>query len=202
MKMNPLTAPVDAGSVALFLMAAFVLAGCAQVVWLASRFSHRLSMPLDGGRTFRGRRIFGANKTLRGFVVMVPAAAAAFAIVAAGTTAAAGSPESAGLWPLTIGGYALLGAWAGLGFMLGELPNSFVKRQLGIAPGAIATRPLAAAWQFSIDRIDSGLGMLTALSLAVPTPWQTWALVILIGWTIHWSFSVVLFRLRVKPRPA
>jgi hypothetical protein len=58
------------------------------------------------------------------------------------------------------------------------------------------------AWQFVIDRADSGLGMLTALSLAVPTPWQTWALVLLAGWAVHWSFSLVLFYLRVKPRPA
>jgi hypothetical protein len=193
---------LDPGAMALFLLAAFVLAGCAQVVWLATAWSRKLSMPLDGGRTLRGRRIFGANKTLRGFVVMVPATAAAFAIVAAAARAIAGSTDAAGLWPLSLPGYALLGAWAGLGFMLGELPNSFVKRQLDIAPGAIAAHPVAAFWQFTIDRIDSGVGMLTALSLAVPTPLQTWAFVVFVGWTIHWSFSVVLFRLRVKPRPA
>lgn len=199
---NSTAMQIDPGAAALFLMAAFVLAGCAQVAWLASRWSHALSMPLDGGRTFRGQRIFGANKTLRGIVVMVPAAAAAFSIVAQAVAAVAGAPEAAGLWPLSATEYAVLGAWAGLGFMLGELPNSFVKRQLGIAPGAIATHPVAAFWQFAIDRIDSGLGMLIALSVAVPTPWQTWALVLFIGWALHWSFSVVLFRLRVKPRPA
>ena len=41
-------------------------------------------------------------------------------------------------------GYAALGAWAGLGFMLGELPNSFVKRQLDVAPG-MAPRGRAGA---------------------------------------------------------
>ena len=193
---------IDPGAAALFLMAAFVLAGCAQVAWLATRWSHAFAAPLDGGRTFRGRRIFGANKTLRGLIVMVPAVAAAFAAMAVAAAAIFGSPAAAGLWPLTPAGYAALGGWAGLGFMLGELPNSFVKRQLDIAPGAIASHPLAAFWQFAIDRVDSGLGMLTALSLAVPTPWQTWALVIFVGWTLHWSFSVVLFHLRVKPRPA
>ncbi len=197
-----MTTDLDPGALALFLMAAFVLAGCAQVAWLASPWSRAFSIPLDGGRTFRGRRIFGDNKTVRGIVMMVPATAAAFAIVAGVVSTAFGSPEASGLWPLTPAGYALLGAWAGLGFMLGELPNSFVKRQLGIAPGAIASHPAAAFWQFTVDRVDSGLGMLIALSLAVPTPWRTWALVIFVGWTLHWSFSVVLFRLRVKPRPA
>jgi hypothetical protein len=194
------TSSVDAGACALFLMATFVLAGCAQVAWLASPWSRRFLMPLDGGRTFRGRRIFGANKTVRGFVVMVPATALAFIVVA--QAAAHGNPQAIGLWPLAPGAYAWLGVLAGLGFMLGELPNSFVKRQLDIAPGAISPHRAAAAGQLVADRLDSGLGMLTALSLAVRVPWRTWALVLFVGWTLHWSFSVVLFRLRVKPRPA
>jgi hypothetical protein len=44
--------------------------------------------------------------------------------------------------------------------------------------------------------------MLVALNLAVPVPGGTWALVLFVGWTLHWSFSVVLFRLGVKPRHA
>jgi hypothetical protein len=186
--------------VALFLLATFVLAGCAQVSWLASRWSRRFAAPLDGGATFRGRRLFGANKTWRGLVVMVPATAGSFALVA--HLAGQGRPESIGLWPLSIWQYALLGGWVGLGFMLGELPNSFIKRQLDIAPGASAPGVTRAAGQFVGDRADSGIGMLCALSLVVPTPWQTWALVLLAGSAIHWSFSLVLFVLRVKPRPA
>jgi hypothetical protein len=191
---------VDGGACALFLMAAFVLAGCAQVAWLASSRSRRFLMPLDGGRTFRGRRIFGANKTVRGLVVMVPATALAFVVVS--QLAAHGHPQAVGLWPLSAAGYAWLGAAAGLGFMLGELPNSFLKRQLGIAPGALSPHRGVAAWQLVADRMDSGLGMLTALSLMVSVPRQTWALVLFVGWALHWSFSVVLFRLRVKPRLA
>ena len=67
---------------ALFLIAAFVLAGVAQTAWLGSRTSRRFAVPLDGARTFRGRRIFGDNKTARGFLVMVPAAGAAFCLLA------------------------------------------------------------------------------------------------------------------------
>jgi CDP-archaeol synthase len=194
------TSSLDAGACALFLMATFVLAGCAQVAWLASPWSRRFLMPLDGGRTLRGRRLFGANKTVRGFVVMVPATAIAFIVGA--YIVASGNPQAVGLWPLSLGAYGWLGALAGLGFMLGELPNSFVKRQLDIAPGAISPHRAAAAWQLAADRLDSGLGMLVALSLAVPVPRGTWALVLFVGWALHWSFSVVLFRLRVKPRPA
>ena len=37
-----------------------------------------------------------------------------------------------------------MGAWCALGFMLGELPNSFVKRQLDIAPGGTAPDAVCA----------------------------------------------------------
>jgi hypothetical protein len=181
-----------------FLIGAFVIAGLAQTTWLATAVSRRFAWPLDGGATFRGRRVFGANKTLRGFVVMVPAAAGAFAFLAA----LIGNPAAAGLWPLSVPGYALLGACAGVGFMAGELPNSFIKRQLDVRPGDRAQHPLSAAVQFLIDRIDSGVGMLIAVSVVAPTPAMAWLLVLVIGPTFHWGFSVAMFYLGLKPRPA
>src|SRR5207237_1983701 len=181
-----------------FLIAAFVIAGTAQTAWFAAPMSWRFAWPVDGGATFRGRRVFGANKTVRGFVVMVPAAALAFALVAALIR----DPASAGLWPLSIPGYALLGACAGVGFMAGELPNSFVKRQLDVGPGDPARTPAVAAVPFLIDRMDSGVGMLLAVSLVAPTPPMTWLLVLVIGPTFHWVFSVVMFYLGLKTRPA
>jgi hypothetical protein len=56
--------------------------------------------------------------------------------------------------------------------------------------------------QFAGDRLDSGIGMLAAVSLAVPTPALTWVYVLLLGPAIHWSFSFVLFRLGLKQRAA
>ena len=170
--MSVTTATTDPLACALFLIGALALAGVMQVAWLASPASVRFAIPVDAGLTFRGHRLFGANKTLRGFIVMVPATAVMFPLVAFGF----GGPEPAviGLWPLTPLGYAHLGACAGLGFMLGELPNSFIKRQLGIAPGMAASGRIATVCQFAIDRWDSGVGMLTAVSLAVPTSWWTW----------------------------
>ena len=181
-----------------FLLGAFVLAGMAQTAWFAAPLSRRFTFPIDGGATFRGTRIFGEHKTLRGFVVMVPAAAVSFAVLAA----AIGDPAQAGLWPLSIAGYAGLGACAGLGFMAGELPNSFVKRRLGIGPGACPRHRLAASAQFVADRLDSGIGMLLVLSAIVPTPAMTWVLVLLVGPSIHWAFSVLMFHLGLKTRPA
>jgi hypothetical protein len=181
-------------------MATFTLAGVAQVLWLASPASRSFAFAIDRGRTFRGRRFLGDNKTWRGFVVMVPASGGAFAMVS--QIGLNGAPEAFGLWVLTPVQYLLLGAWAGLGFMLGELPNSFLKRQFDIGPGQLARNRVAAMCQLVVDRLDSGVGMLLALALVVPLPWQTWALVLLLGWSLHWGFSWVLFHFRVKPRMA
>lgn len=191
---SPVT--VDGIACGLFLLAAFTLAGAAQTTWFASRRSRAFDRPLDGGLTFRGRRLFGANKTLRGLVVMVPAAAAAFALLGQAT------PVASGLWDLSPAAYAALGALAGAGFMIGELPNSFVKRQLDIAPGGAPLSTAGTIVQFAIDRLDSGLGMLIAVSVAVPVPWSAWAVVLIVGPFIHWSFSLVMFRLGLKARAA
>jgi hypothetical protein len=181
-----------------FLLLAFVLAGTAQTAWFTSAASRRFAQPLDAGLTLRGRRLFGKNKTLRGFVVMVPASAFCFALLAV----LAGDPAALGLWPLSTSGYAVAGAVAGFGFMAGELPNSFVKRQLDVPPGGLRRGALASTCQFAVDRLDSGLGMLLALGLLVAVPWQTVAVVLTAGPFIHWTFSVVMFRLGLKPRPA
>ena len=190
------TVPVDGVACGVFLLAAFTLAGAAQTAWFASPASHAFGRPLDGGATLRGRRIFGANKTLRGFVVMVPATAAAFALLRAA------APDSVGLWDYSPATYGLLGALAGLGFMVGELPNSFIKRQLDIAPGGAPLSTAGTILQFTVDRLDSGVSMLLALALAVRVPWATWVVVLLVGPAIHWSFSLVMFRLGLKARAA
>ena len=191
---------IDPLSCALFLMCAFTLAGIAQTMWFRSTASRRFMAPLDGGLTIAGHRLFGANKTVRGFLGMVPAAAVAFVLLAA-----LAGPERvtrAGLWPLSSLEYAALGAVAGFGFMAGELPNSFVKRQLGIGEGERPEHRGAAVAQFIADRLDSGIGMLAATSVVVPVPHATWAAVLTIGPAIHWGFSVVMFRLGIKHRPA
>jgi hypothetical protein len=134
--------------------------------------------------------------------VMVPASGLACWLLAAAAQTTHGSPRGAGLWDLPLYGYALLGLWTGMGFMAGELPNSFLKRQFEIAPGQLPRHPLARITCFMFDRCDSVLGLLVALCLVVPTTWEIWVFMLLIGAGIHWVFNLILFLLRVKSRPA
>ncbi len=191
----------DAAACTLFLIATFTLAGLVQTAWLKSRISNRFALPLDCGATLRSRRIFGANKTWRGLVVMVPAVGASFWALAVGMELLRpGSREN--LWSLTPAGYFVLGCWGGLGFMLGELPNSFIKRQLDVSPGKPPANPVGRIVCFLIDQIDSVLGALVALSLIVKIPWPAWVGILLAGPLVHWLFNVLLMLLGVKAKAA
>ena len=196
-----MTAPdLSPSACAAFLVAAFTLAGVCQAAWLASPVSQRFAIPLDCGRTVRGHRVLGDNKTWRGFVMMVPATSASFALLAALLIA---SPvRLAGLWPLSIGSYAVVGLWAGLGFMAGELPNSFLKRQLGIPAGAAARGRIARPVFFLIDHVDSAIGTMLALALVVAAPRRTWMYVAAAGPILHGVFSLLVFQLGGKARAA
>ena len=85
-----------------------------------------LKRPLDGGSG-----VFGDNKTWRGALMMSGGTIAATAALTRFDWFLRRLPaELRDAPPLAYG--ALLGA----GVVLGELPNSFLKRRLGIAPGA------------------------------------------------------------------
>jgi hypothetical protein len=100
----------------------------------------RLKRPLDLGATLRGRRLFGANKTWRGALFMTAGVVAAAALLSLWPWYWHRLPDgirSAGPW--------LYGLLLGLGVVLGELPNSFAKRQLDIAPGSQRGGPAGLA---------------------------------------------------------
>ncbi len=186
-------------SIALFLLAAMSAAGLVHVWWLQRATGQFFTQPVDFGRSLGGRRIFGDNKQLRGLLAMPLASAASFALLGA---LWARLPEwlAAGRWDISAGQYAGLGLAAGLAFMLAELPNSFLKRRLGIKPGQLPKRAWGRLVCALLDRLDSVLGVLIAVSLLVPVPALTWLWLVLIGPGVHALFSALLYRVGVKAR--
>jgi len=97
-----------------------------------------LNRPLDGGATFRGRRVLGDHKTWRGLLV---------GIVFGSITG------------IILGQSAVVGGLLGFGALAGDAAKSFFKRQLNIAPG----KP----WPL-FDQLDYVLGALLVASFMFP----------------------------------
>ncbi len=114
---------------------------------------------------FRGQRLFGSNKTYRGVIAVGLGTALGFGIQALVLH------QITSLRHLELIDYSRLN-WFPLGFALGvaamlsELPNSFIKRQLGIAPGTVANG-LVGVLFYILDQIDMLLGVWLVLSFAV-----------------------------------
>ena len=191
--------PPEPIACACIIVLAMSAAGVVHTLWMRSAWSARFALPIDAGTTWRGRRVFGRHKTIRGFLALVPAAGATFGIVALVRDSLPGW-WAAGIWDVSAASLIALGAWAGFCFMAGELPNSFYKRRLGIEPGCVPQRGWSRALCLVADRIDSTLAVLAGLWLWVPVPWLTWGLVLLLGSLAHFGFSAVLYCAGVKTR--
>ncbi len=183
-----LAASVDALWVALPVL----LGGLSHVAVLKLKvWPQGAAVALDGGRLWRNRRIFGANKTLRGLVVMVVATSFWAAVLARlGAPAGVDHPSV---------GAALWGAALGLGYIIGELPNSFIKRQLDVPPGAAARgRALALLWL--LDQVDSLAGALLAMSFVSSPPLAVMLWLCAITLVLHPAAAYVMVQLRLKDR--
>lgn len=161
---------------------------CMKHEWLAF-----LKRPIDGGRTLRGRRWFGRSKTWRGPVLVAAGAAGVWALERHLLHCA--GLEASGFGPLPSVGLVALAGFAG---ELAELPNSFVKRQLDIAPGATARGPLAVVF-YLWDQLDvlTGYGLVLA-SAVPPTPLRVAVSVAAVA-SVHPLLTWLGFLLRMRP---
>ena len=147
---------------AVWLTAPVLIAGLVHVAVITLDLAPQLARPIDAGRRWRGRPVLGSNKTWRGFVVM-PAVTAI--TIAAQQALAARSRSVVSLVPLARGAPPpwVVGAICGAAYVTAELPNSFLKRRLGIAPGTSARR--VSVFQYVVDQLDSVIGCAIAIRM-------------------------------------
>lgn len=117
-----------------------------------------LKRPLDGGAVFRGRRVLGDNKTWRGALVMLAGIVLAALLLSRWDAYWSWVPRE-----VRDAGPLVFGLLVGLGAVLGELPNSFLKRRLAIAPGGRRRTPLGIAL-IVYDQGDFVPGIVIALA--------------------------------------
>jgi CDP-archaeol synthase len=125
-----------------------------------------LCRPIDRERKFRGKRIFGDNKTYRGVVVVSLGTAIGFGLQSL-LLHRIDSVRSVELFDYAFFKSVAVGMAVGVAAMLSELPNSFIKRQFEIAPGT-AAKGWKALIFYVYDQIDFLLGAWLVLAIVVP----------------------------------
>lgn len=135
--------------------------------------------PIDAGKKFTdGRPIFGAGKTVQGFL----------AGLVAGTFVGLLQGIAAG----TLSRYLALGFLLALGALLGDLLGSFIKRRLGIKRGGLAP---------GLDQLSFVVvALLAASPLALPS-WEIVLTIIIITLPIHLATNFGGYKLGLKSKP-
>lgn len=126
-----------------------------------------LAKPIDFGMKFRGKRIFGANKTFRGFIFGTLAGA----LVGYIQFRVQGNVffDSISYVQYTLKSALTIGATFGFAALVGDAVESFFKRQIGIGPG----KPF-----IPFDQLDYALGVIAFSYLF--TPHFTWQMIIVL----------------------
>jgi CDP-2,3-bis-(O-geranylgeranyl)-sn-glycerol synthase len=152
----------------------------------------KLGMPIDAGRHFRGKRIFGDHKTVRGFVTgTLCGAATGILQYFAFTNSSFIRYFSLVEYP-SVGMGLALGALLGFGALFGDAVKSFFKRQVGVASGK--------SW-FPFDQTDYIIGGLLFASLVVDLPHSSYLWIGLIWFLIHPAATFVGWLLGLKESP-
>lgn len=145
-----------------------------------SRWLNFLAVPLDGGKTWQGQRIFGDHKTFRGIILAVIGGTL---IVVIQRYAYLNSDFFHNISLIDYEKESLvLGFFMGLGAISGDLIKSFFKRRMKKDPGS--------SW-FPFDQIDYSLGgMILGFLFFIP-PWPILIFTLVLGVLLHLAANLI-----------
>jgi CDP-2,3-bis-(O-geranylgeranyl)-sn-glycerol synthase len=160
----------------LFMLPAYV-ANMVPAFFAHAKLGKVLDGPVDLGRKFRGKRVFGDHKTVKGFLTGTLAA-----IFVAWIQYSILQDYSAYL-------AISLGFLLGFGALVGDSVKSFFKRRVGIQPGA----PFPP-----FDQLDFVAGSLLFASILIDFEWEFVVVVAGASFILHFLANVIGYLLKVK----
>lgn len=151
----------------------------------------KYDQPLDLGKKFRGKRIFGAHKTWRGliFAFLATIPLVAVQVYLYNHTDLFSSISFFDYNSVNVVVWAFLMSF---GALIGDAIKSFFKRQVGVKPGN--------AW-IPFDQIDYVLGGLLLSSLAVQLTAQQYIYVLMIWLILHPISTSIGYLLKIREKP-
>lgn len=178
----------------LYLFAPLLLADALSGLVMRLDWFASLRKPLDAGCSWRGKRLFGNNKTWRGVIVAMLGCVAGAALqkYLVGERAQAFARVDYAHIDVLVFGSAM-----GAAAMAGELPNSFVKRRLGIKPGATTQGWLSIVF-YVWDQVDLLTLCWPALSLWVSPDFTLIATSVMLALVVHPLSSLIGFAIGAR----
>ena len=149
----------------------------------------KLAIPVDFGKTMGGQPLFGRTKTWRGIIFAMIGGEIAFLLL---------------YWFCTYEGFLnyvffdatelpiWLGFLLGLGAIIGDLIESFIKRRF--------KRESSSRW-FPWDNIDYLIGGYVVWVFFVDVEWYIYLVTLIIGLVLHVIFNLIGYALKIKKEP-
>ncbi len=183
-----------------YILLPLILAGVSNMIFVKINFLGFLKIPIDRNVTLKdGKRLFGDNKTWKGFFGMILFTAFWTSVLVFFI------PDALNFVFTVIEKNALsvfiLGAFLGFAYVLFELPNSYIKRRLSIEPGKSGKGFLKYLFML-VDQADSVLGCALVLYFLYAISLSLTIQLIIIGTLVHYIINVILFFVKLKSQPA
>ena len=146
-----------------------------------------MAKPVDFGLKLRGKRLFGENKTIRGFVLGISGGVLTgfFQFLLRDVHFF----SSISYVDYTLANSIIIGAVFGFAALFGDAVESVMKRQTGIAPG----KPF-----IPFDQLDYVLGIILFSFLLKPMTWQMMLALVIFGFLFHIAVTRIGFILKIR----
>jgi len=151
-----------------------------------------LGVPLDGRLTFRGKRILGQNKTLRGLIAGVIMGAFCGFLQFILASQFSFFAEITSLVDYQSLFAVFYGACIGAGTIAGDAIKSFFKRQIDIAPGK--------NW-VPFDQIDFAIGVIIVSFSFYSLDFSQYVLTIALALVLHPTYNIISWLAGLQENP-
>lgn len=173
-----------------------IFAGILNMIWCRLPIAKKWQIPMDMGTTFKdGKRIFGDNKTWKGFFGYIWLSSVMYVLWGAVSNGNIFLKEHNYFYHAHTNNWQynlLIGTLLGIGYGLFELPNSFLKRRLDIEPGKTVSG-ISKFFFIFLDQADSIIGCAIVVWLFYDLGISRFLTLILLGAFTHIFINMLLY---------
>ena len=182
-------------------LAPSIFSGIMNMIWCKAPVFLSLNKPIDSYKTLPdSRRIFGDNKTWKGFVGYIQWSCLFTVLWGAVCSTSSFLTSHNYLYVNYENRFfynIAIGASLGLAYSLFELPNSFLKRRLGIDPG-LSTKGSTRVFFVFLDQADSIIGCVLVLSFVYKMSAGLYLLYVMVGSITHILINIMLYFFKMR----